>query len=58
MLFSLLRPAIHALDPERAHRLSIEALKLMPLPDLSVSDPALEVNLAGIAFPSRRGGGL
>ena len=30
MLFDLLRPAIFALDPERAHGLTVAALKTMP----------------------------
>ncbi|RYG79499.1 MAG: dihydroorotate dehydrogenase (quinone), partial [Alphaproteobacteria bacterium] len=30
MLFRLIRPAIFALDPETAHRLTIRALKLVP----------------------------
>ena len=30
MVFSLIRPAIFALDPERAHRFTIAALKAMP----------------------------
>ena len=30
MLFPLIRPALFALDPEHAHRLSIAALKALP----------------------------
>lgn len=52
MLFSLIRPAIHALDPERAHRFSIEALKLAPLPHSRHSDASLSVKVAGIRFPN------
>jgi dihydroorotate dehydrogenase len=52
MLFPLLRPFIHALDPERAHRLSIEALKLAPLPALAAGDPSLAIEVAGVRFPN------
>lgn len=52
MLFPLLRPLIHALDPERAHRLSIEALKLAPLPPLPAGDPSLAIEVAGVRFPN------
>ncbi|WP_284123934.1 quinone-dependent dihydroorotate dehydrogenase [Parerythrobacter aestuarii] len=52
MLFPLLKPAIHALDPERAHRISIEALKLAPLPSLAATDKALVSEVAGIRFPN------
>ena len=50
MLYSLLRPALFTLDPEDAHRLSLKALKLAPVPDAR-PDPALRTELAGIAFP-------
>lgn len=52
MLFPFIRPAIHALDPERAHRLSIEALKLAPLPPLPAGDPSLAIEVAGVRFPN------
>ena len=52
MLFPLLRPFVHLIDPERAHRLSIEALKLAPVPKLHVSDRSLESEVAGIRFPT------
>jgi dihydroorotate dehydrogenase len=52
MLFPLLRPFIHALDPERAHRLSIEALKLAPLPPLPAGDSSLAIEVAGVRFPN------
>lgn len=50
MLFPLLRPALFALDPEDAHRLSLVALKRAPLPRLA-PDPALRTQVAGLAFP-------
>lgn len=52
MLFSLLRPFVHAIDPERAHRLSIEALKLLPLPSLPAAEQSLSIEVAGLRFPS------
>lgn len=52
MLFPLLRPFVHLIDAERAHRLSIEALKLAPLPPLHVVDRALESEVAGVRFPT------
>jgi dihydroorotate dehydrogenase len=50
---ALLRPALFALDAERAHALSIQALKsgLVRLP-LPRPDPRLAVELAGLHFPS------
>jgi dihydroorotate dehydrogenase len=50
---SLLRPALFALDAERAHALSVKALKsglIRPL--LPKPDPRLSVELAGLTFPS------
>src|SRR5688572_23941871 len=49
MLYPLLRPALFALDPETAHRLSLTALKTVPLPDAR-PDPALRSEVAGIVF--------
>jgi dihydroorotate dehydrogenase len=54
MLYPLLRPALFALDPETAHRLSLAALRLAVLPDLR-PDPALRSEVAGIAFPGPLG---
>lgn len=49
MLFRLARPAIFALDPEQAHRLTIAALKLSPaLPRATAGTLATEV--AGVRF--------
>lgn len=51
-VFSLLRPLLHRIEPETAHRLTINALKL-PLPVWQTPvDPRLSTILAGIAFPS------
>lgn len=52
MFFPVFRPFVHMIDPERAHRLSIEALKLAPLPWRNAADPRLAVDLCGIRFPT------
>jgi len=54
MFFRTIRPALFALDAETAHGLSLTALRAAPLPPVSI-DPALEVGLAGIAFPGPLG---
>lgn len=51
-LFPLLRPAIYALDAERAHRLTIGALKAAPLAGAPARDPVLRTTVAGLAFPN------
>jgi dihydroorotate dehydrogenase len=50
--FALVRPLVFAFDPERAHRLTIAALGLMPARALPAADPALAVTVAGLPFPS------
>lgn len=51
MLYRLARPALFALDPERAHALAIAALEAMPRrPDRPGGPLATEV--AGLAFPN------
>ncbi|MGD9665481.1 MAG: quinone-dependent dihydroorotate dehydrogenase [Novosphingobium sp.] len=52
MLFSLARPLIYLLDPERAHRLAITALRLGGTRKIPVSDPRLQTSVAGITFPN------
>ncbi len=54
MLFRTIRPALFALDAETAHGLSLAALRVAPLPATPL-DPALRVDLAGIAFPGPLG---
>ena len=46
--------ALHRLDPERAHDLSIRALAagLVPLPGAPVSSPLLRLDLAGLDLPN------
>lgn len=52
MLYPLLRPAIHALDAETAHRLTIAALRLAPLGGRPERDPVLACRVAGLDFPN------
>lgn len=49
MLFRLARPALFALDPERAHRLTIAALKAAPVMPAATAGP-LAVDVAGLRF--------
>ena len=54
MVFPLLRPALFALDSERAHRLTLDLLKLSP----ARRPPApgrLAIEVAGITFPNPLG---
>jgi len=51
-LYPLLRPLAFALDAERAHRLTIAALKLLPAGLPARPDPVLGVELAGLHFPN------
>lgn len=50
--FDLVRPLVFALDPERAHRLSIAALQLAGLRKAPAVDPVLGSTLAGLDFPN------
>jgi dihydroorotate dehydrogenase len=51
-LYPLVRPLVFALDAERAHRLTIRALKLLPPGLPAPTDPVLAVRIAGIDFPN------
>jgi len=51
-LYPLLRPLAFALDAERAHRLTIAALKRLPAGKPSQSDPVLAMRVAGLDFPN------
>ncbi len=51
-LYPLARPLVFALDAERAHRLTIQALKLMPPEAVPEPDPMLAVEVAGLRFPN------
>jgi dihydroorotate dehydrogenase len=52
MLYPLLRPLIHALDAERAHRLTIAALRRTPVLGRPETDPVLASDVAGLHFPN------
>ena len=54
MLFDLVRPALFTLDPERAHRLTIHALRAAPLSGGRHAE-ALQTTVAGIEFPNPLG---
>ncbi len=51
-LFSLAKPALHALDAETAHQLTIRGLSLMPVTTPPADDARLAVNAFGRAFPN------
>lgn len=51
-LFSLAKPALHALDPETAHQLTIKSLSFMPSVSAPISDPRLFVEVLGLCFPN------
>jgi dihydroorotate dehydrogenase len=51
-LYPLVRPLAFALDAERAHRLTIGALKLLPAGLPAGPDPMLAVTVAGLDFPN------
>jgi dihydroorotate dehydrogenase len=51
-LYPLLRPLVFKLDAERAHRLTIRALKNAPLGNAPAADPRLAIRVAGIHFPN------
>jgi dihydroorotate dehydrogenase len=52
VIYKLLRPLIHALDAEQAHRATIRALALLPRRDLPVFPSSLASEVAGLRFPS------
>ena len=54
-LYPLLRSAIFALDAERAHRLTIAALRLKPAGAPPAPDPMLASRVAGLDFPNPLG---
>lgn len=51
-LYPLVRPLAFALDAERAHRLTIAALKLLPAGLPAPADPMLSLRVAGLDFPN------
>jgi dihydroorotate dehydrogenase len=54
VLYRLARPALFTLDPERAHRLAITALRAMPRRPPPAGGP-LETTVAGLTFPNPLG---
>lgn len=50
MLYALARPLLFTVDAEKAHNLSLAALKITPLPDLNQPDIRLAQALAGLNF--------
>lgn len=51
-LFSLAKPALHALDAETAHQLTIRGLSLMPVMPAPEDDPRLSIEVFGRTFPN------
>jgi len=51
-LFSLAKPALHALDAETAHQLTIRSLSLMPAMSGPKDDARLAVDVFGRRFPN------
>jgi dihydroorotate dehydrogenase len=51
-LFSLAKPALHALDAEIAHQLTIRSLSLLPPKPALPDDARLAVNAFGLSFPN------
>ena len=51
-LYPLVRPLVFALDAERAHRLTIRALRLVPPGEPATEDARLAIRVAGLDFPN------
>lgn len=51
-VYKLLRPALFALPPERAHDLTLALLPLLPGRDGPAFDPILRTHIAGLDFPT------
>lgn len=51
-LYPLVRPFVFALDAERAHRLTVAALKLLPPGEPARRDAVLAMRVAGLDFPN------
>lgn len=51
-LYPLLRPLVFALDAERAHRLTIRALRAVPPGEPPKEDARLAIRVAGLDFPN------
>jgi dihydroorotate dehydrogenase len=53
--FSAAKVFLHALDAEKAHRLTIRALSILPHPKAYVADPRLRISAFGLDFPNLLG---
>jgi dihydroorotate dehydrogenase len=51
-LFSLAKPALHALDAETAHQLTIRGLSLLPISPAPLDDARLSMDVFGKHFPN------
>lgn len=51
-LYSIIRPLIYRIEPERAHRLTLAALSAMPQFAAPRFDPILATRVSGLGFPS------
>jgi dihydroorotate dehydrogenase len=51
-LFSLAKPALHALDAETAHQLTIRSLSLLPPKPAPKDDARLASDVLGLSFPN------
>ncbi|WP_164119004.1 quinone-dependent dihydroorotate dehydrogenase [Sphingorhabdus sp. Alg239-R122] len=51
MLYDFARPFVFALDAEKAHRMTISGLKLLPFTGRRCIDARLESEVAGVRFP-------
>ncbi|NJL73454.1 MAG: quinone-dependent dihydroorotate dehydrogenase [Candidatus Competibacteraceae bacterium] len=51
-LSALARPVLQSLDPERAHALTISALRFAPAGHVEPDDPRLRVQAFGLEFPN------
>jgi dihydroorotate dehydrogenase len=51
-LYPLVRPLVFALEAERAHRLTIRALKAVPPGEPAPEDRRLAIRIAGLDFPN------
>jgi dihydroorotate dehydrogenase len=52
LLEAMARPLMRLLDPEDAHRLAVQALKVPPFVKLVADDPKLAVRAFGLNFPN------
>ncbi|WP_183030099.1 quinone-dependent dihydroorotate dehydrogenase [Altericroceibacterium spongiae] len=52
MLYELVKKAVFAIDPERAHGLALRSLRLLPGKISGSSDSKLTATVAGLSFPN------